>query len=215
MNTFGPDQYTHVGNYELEWKGPVSIHEKIKTENPNNLFLKYVHPQCRDIILYSDLHIKHCDLDKNIYNKIDAKYYEKKYWCDSITLKPMKYGRMKKELSLGINSIYDQGIIFSAQSFKDDWINCFITTELKYIIYMQQTSMCLYKNPYSRVYRVKFPNDAKIVVYNVKGECYWKSDKIILEEIPSDKYIEYLINNFILFNKALTDEENSKYLSYN
>lgn len=209
MNTFGPPQYTYVGNSKHIWQGPVSMDQKF--EDADDLYFKY-ETDGGTSTTYSGK-----GEGKSVYSGTNSygEKYTKKYWSKGETVFSMKYGNMEKPLHVGVNTVKDQGNEFGTKC-EDKWKNCFMTNILKGMHGWQGWG---FYGSYSRVYRVHFPNDAKVVVQERKNpsykdeKYYWMSDKIILEEIPSDKYVEYVKKEWVSFNNGLTEDEKTRILA--
>ena len=201
MNMFGPNQYLYIGDEKHIWSNSMPIDQEV--ENSDNFYFKYTNEEGGYTLSTKKGEI---EVDKSIFKYKQISEEKVKF--------PWNYCRMKRPLHLGLNTLDDQGVEFD-NSFRGRFQNCFVSSILEAMIDMQGYDN---QNSYNRVYKVKFPNDARVKVYHRiknndvsyigdKAKYLWCSDKVIIEEIPSDKYVEYIKKDYINLNKGVTDEE--------
>lgn len=212
MNMFAPPQYFYMGTAKHVWGDPIPIDQEV--DDSDNLYFMYIGTTDNG---------KNCTRGVGS-TKGECKYiHEDKYYTfthkkvsKGMVNFPWKYGWMERPLHLGLNKLNDQGVEFDC-SFRGRYKNCFVTSILEAMIDMQG-----YGNSYdyNRIYKITYPDDAKVqVIQRIKNnncsyigdKCkyIWCSDKVIVEEIPSDKYVEYIKKDYINNNNGVTEEEKS------
>jgi hypothetical protein len=210
MNMFAPPQYFFMGKAKHVWGDPIPIDQEVY--DSDNLYFMYIGTNNNGVKFTRSVGSTKGE-SKYIH---DDKYntFTHKKVSEGMVNFPWKYGWMERPLHLGLNTLDDQGVEFDC-SFRGQHKNCFVTSVLEDMIYMQGYDD-LYG--YNRIYKITYPDDAKVqVIQRAKNKNYlfigdkckyiWCSDKVIVEEIPSDKYVEYIKKNYINNNKGVTEEE--------